>query len=183
MHWITQPEAGIIAGVDPSGHGMLSRMQRLRDLRKPPHTAVILQSLAEILANSVDAGQLRSLLYLAGEQLGRDHPMPQCETIEDLELATNHIFQEWGWGWVTITLREDVIDIEVGDAPVHSIFGPNSAEWAPAVFEGLLKEWLVELGAGADLVLRQIISDADDPHILYFRMAHASVFESGESEA
>jgi hypothetical protein len=157
-------------------------MQRLRNLRKAPETHVILQSLAQVLANSVDAGQLRSLLYLAGEQLGRVHPTPQCQTIEDLENATNGIFEQWGWGWVSIALREDVIDIEVGDAPIASMFGENSAEWAPAVFEGLLKEWLVELGAGNDLVLRQVISDADDPDILYFRMAHASVFDTVDSE-
>ncbi len=151
-------------------------IQYLSSLKRSPATAPLLRAIAMVLSDNVDHGQLRTLAHVAGGQIGVAMPLSSCSTIEDFEAAMNAQLLVMDWGWVRLEVAKDHVSILVGDTPLTALLGADSADWAPAILEGLFAEWLRDMGATQELDVRQVLANDLPDNVMKFRLAHVNSF-------
>ncbi|MCC5870875.1 MAG: hypothetical protein JJU22_00610 [Gammaproteobacteria bacterium] len=143
---------------------------------RPGGAVEALEGISRVLAEQVATPQLRSLMYLAGQSVARSLPLNHCESLSELEEAVNRILMNRDWGWLRIEDRADDVMFVHGCSPLRSWFGTRHLAWSGGLLEGLYAEWLHQLGADTQLVLRQVGDAEGRDDILRFRFAHAHQF-------
>lgn len=119
------------------------------------------QSLMEVIFSgilaSADEADSRDFLRLMGSHLAEKTPLPDAQTVGDLEDGINAVLSHFDWGWVQVEASEQEILL------THYAYPPapdpdNEPVWSlslATVLEGVYATWLLAQGGAPHVALRQ----------------------------
>ena len=119
------------------------------------------------------AGELESQPFLRqmGEALADRYPLPESETVGQLEANINQLLSRFQWGVVSVDVGDDGLRLRHRALPV-SRDDARRVRWCNAfcaILEGLYSRWLQGQGGGAHVVLqRERLFSVSDVQFLYF---------------
>ena len=120
-----------------------------------------------------NAGELESQPFLRqmGEALAERYPLPESETVGQLEVNINQLLSRFQWGVVSVDVGDDGLRLRHRALPV-SRDDARRVRWCNAfcaILEGLYSRWLQGQGGGAHVVLqRERLFSVSDVQFLYF---------------
>lgn len=120
-----------------------------------------------------NAGELESQPFLRqmGEALADRYPLPESETVGQLEANINQLLSRFQWGVVSVDVGDDGLRLRHRALPV-SHDDARRVRWCNAfcaILEGLYSRWLQGQGGGAHVVLqRERLFSVSDVQFLYF---------------
>ncbi|MGL4726862.1 MAG: cellulose biosynthesis protein BcsD [Scandinavium sp.] len=120
-----------------------------------------------------NAGEVESQPFLRqmGQQLAESWPLPESETLGQLESNINHFLTLFKWGVITLHTGENGILIRHQALPV-SRDEEQQMRWCNAfctILEGLYARWLQAQGGGDHVLLqRERIGSVTDVQFRYF---------------
>ena len=120
-----------------------------------------------------NAGELESQPFLRqmGEALADNYPLPESETVGQLEANINQLLSRFQWGVVSVEVGDDGLRLRHRALPV-SRDDARRVRWCNAfcaILEGLYSRWLQGQGGGAHVVLqRERLFSESDVQFLYF---------------
>ena len=120
-----------------------------------------------------NAGELESQPFLRqmGEALPDRYPLPESETVGQLEANINQLLSRFQWGVVSVDVGDDGLRLRHRALPV-SRDDARRVRWCNAfcaILEGLYSRWLQGQGGGAHVVLqRERLFSVSDVQFLYF---------------
>ncbi len=120
-----------------------------------------------------NAGELESQPFLRqmGEALADRYPLPESETVGQLEANINQLLSRFQWGVVSVDAGDDGLRLRHRALPV-SRDDARRVRWCNAfcaILEGLYSRWLQGQGGGAHVVLqRERLFSVSDVQFLYF---------------
>lgn len=120
-----------------------------------------------------NAGELESQPFLRqmGESLADSYPLPESETVGQLEANINQLLSRFQWGVVSVDVGEEGLRLRHRALPV-SRDDARRVRWCNAfcaILEGLYSRWLQGQGGGAHVVLqRERLFSVSDVQFLYF---------------
>ncbi|MRS16424.1 cellulose synthase [Enterobacteriaceae bacterium RIT691] len=120
-----------------------------------------------------NAGEMESQPFLRqmGEQLAQTWPLPESETLGDLEANMNHFLTRFQWGVIGLSVGENGIQIRHQALPVNRD-PEQQMRWCNAfctILEGLYSRWLQAQGGGNNVLLqRERIWSVTDVQFRYF---------------
>ena len=120
-----------------------------------------------------NAGELESQPFLRqmGEALADRYPLPESETVGQLEANINQLLSRFQWGVVSVDVGDDGLRLRHRALPV-SRDDARRVRWCNAfcaILEGLYSRWLQGQGGGAQVVLqRERLFSVSDVQFLYF---------------
>lgn len=120
-----------------------------------------------------NAGELESQPFLRqmGEALADNYPLPESETVGQLEANINQLLSRFQWGVVGVEVGDDGLRLRHRALPV-SRDDARRVRWCNAfcaILEGLYSRWLQGQGGGAHVVLqRERLFSVSDVQFLYF---------------
>ena len=120
-----------------------------------------------------NAGELESQPFLRqmGEALADRYPLPESETVGQLEANINQLLSRFQWGVVSVDVGDDGLRLHHRALPV-SRDDARRVRWCNAfcaILEGLYSRWLQGQGGGAHVVLqRERLFSVSDVQFLYF---------------
>lgn len=120
-----------------------------------------------------NAGELESQPFLRqmGEALADRYPLPESETVGQLEANINQLLSRFQWGVVSVDVGDDGLRLRHRALPV-SRDDARRMRWCNAfcaILEGLYSRWLQGQGGGAHVVLqRERLFSVSDVQFLYF---------------
>lgn len=120
-----------------------------------------------------NAGEMESQPFLRqmGEQLADTWPLPESETLGELEANMNHFLTRFQWGVIALNTGENGILIRHQALPV-SRDAEQQMRWCNAfctILEGLYSRWLQAQGGGDNVLLqRERIWSVADVQFRYF---------------
>ena len=120
-----------------------------------------------------NAGELESQPFLRqmGEALADRYPLPESETVGQLEANINQLLSRFRWGVVSVDVGDDGLRLRHRALPV-SRDDARRVRWCNAfcaILEGLYSRWLQGQGGGAHVVLqRERLFSVSDVQFLYF---------------
>ncbi|EMW5168689.1 MULTISPECIES: cellulose biosynthesis protein BcsD [Raoultella] len=120
-----------------------------------------------------NAGELESQPFLRqmGEALADRYPLPESETVGQLEANINQLLSRFQWGVVSVVVGDDGLRLRHRALPV-SRDDARRVRWCNAfcaILEGLYSRWLQGQGGGAHVVLqRERLFSVSDVQFLYF---------------
>lgn len=135
-----------------------------------PAWAFFLVPLTRELLSHVSAAEMRGLARSAGLRAAVELPLPECESLAQMEAVANDYWAQLGWGVASFSEHADHLAIEHSLAPLGATLGHESMEWAGGFLEGVYQEWFAMLGAGDELQVRQA-GEADAYGGLTYRLA------------
>ncbi|WP_337263881.1 MULTISPECIES: cellulose biosynthesis protein BcsD [unclassified Serratia (in: enterobacteria)] len=119
------------------------------------------QSLMEVVFSgifaSADEADSRDFLRLMGSQLAEKTPLPEAETVGDLEDSINAVLSQFDWGWVKVDASEQEILLTHYAHP-QAPDPNNELLWSlsfATVLEGAYATWLLAQGGAPHVALRQ----------------------------
>jgi hypothetical protein len=130
-----------------------------------------LSALAEEFQSQLGAPELRELMQRIGQRFAAAHPLPPCETTDELTHALNALWRECDWGLVELTDEVNCLRIVHHYAPLTA-FGAAALGWTPAFLEGSYQRWLSILGA-TDLAVQQA-TEFDTEAVVEFRLERSA---------
>ena len=120
-----------------------------------------------------NAGELESQPFLRqmGEALADRYPLPESETVGQLEANINQLLSRFQWGVVSVDVGDDGLRLRHRALPV-SRDDARRVRWCNAfcaILEGLYSRWLQGQGGAAHVVLlRERLFSVSDVQFLYF---------------
>ncbi|WP_434587093.1 cellulose biosynthesis protein BcsD [Klebsiella sp. R390] len=120
-----------------------------------------------------NAGELESQPFLRqmGEMLADRYPLPESETVGQLEANINQWLSRFKWGVVSVDVGEDGLRLRHRALPV-SRDDTHRVRWCNAfcaILEGLYSRWLQGQGGSTHVVLqRERLFSVSDVQFLYF---------------
>ena len=120
-----------------------------------------------------NAGELESQPFLRqmGEALADNYPLPESETVGQLEVNINQLLSRFQWGVVSVEVGDDGLRLRHRALPV-SRDDARRVRWCNAfcaILEGLYSRWLQGQGGAAHVVLqRERLFSVSDVQFLYF---------------
>ena len=120
-----------------------------------------------------NAGELESQPFLRqmGEALADRYPLPESETVGQLEVNINQLLSRFQWGVVSVDVGDDGLRLRHRALPV-SRDDARRVRWCNAfcaILEGLYSRWLQGQGGAAHVVLqRERLFSVSDVQFLYF---------------
>jgi hypothetical protein len=108
-----------------------------------------LGSLAIELHLGSEGREVRNFLRAVGRRMAGSMPLPQVETLGELETEMNKVWMEIDWGWVRLGARDDKIWIVHGAYP-NALSEGEDEIWprgASAVLEGVYTVWFGAQGS------------------------------------
>jgi hypothetical protein len=150
-------------------------LKYLEGLPRDAAAASTLRALCGVLRDFGDSEQLRSLAYEAGRKLAEERPLGECADLAAFAEAADRSFRESGWGTLRAEADSEAVDFWHGAPPLAAWFGADHGEWCCGLFEGVLAEWLRQMGAGEMLAVRHVSEDGATDEVavtLRYRFAH-----------
>ncbi|VDR23988.1 Cellulose synthase operon protein D [Raoultella terrigena] len=120
-----------------------------------------------------NAGELESQPFLRqmGEELADNYPLPESETVGQLEANINQLLSRFKWGVVSVDVGDDGLRLRHRAMPV-SRDEARRVRWCNAfcaILEGLYSRWLRGQGGGEHVALqRERLFSVSDVQFLYF---------------
>ena len=124
----------------------------LESQRRDSSWNAVLNSLIDETFASFGEEQTRHLLLAAGMRAAQAHPLPECDSIPQLEQEVNQYWASFGWGVVTFTEHSDNLEITHEGLPAQT---PPLGCFADFL-QGMYQQWFRAAGAGEHLHVRQI---------------------------
>lgn len=154
----------------------------LSELPRDGSAAITLRALCEVLRDFGDSEQLRSLAFETGRSLAREHPLGDCPNLEAFAEAADAHFRTANWGTLQVSADGEAVDFQHGAPPLKAWFGADHGDWCYGIFEGVLSEWLQQMGADETLELRHLPDDTDDAAqaTAHYRFAHHARLRSAK---
>lgn len=123
-----------------------------------------LASLATELFAYADPKDIRLFMRNTGAQMARLNPLPELETLNELQTAINFTWDKMDWGWVRLASIANHIAIIHGASPSF-LQDDHDGNWERcmiSVLEGCYSEWLLGLGSPAHLNVQFVGRPAAD---------------------
>lgn len=136
-----------------------------------PQWRGLLRALAAEFEAQLDHDELRQLMFRIGERFATEHPLPACESTDDLAAALNARWASIQWGCVELADEGDALRILHYGAPL-SAFGGEALAWTPAFLQGSYQAWLDAMGAAQLTVVQAGIPE--DGYALEFHLVRAT---------
>ena len=114
-----------------------------------------LRALSEEFSQQLPEADLQALMRRLGARFAQASPLPDCNTLDELQIAMGRIWVGQDWGWVKLEELHGALRISHFCAPLFTALGPASAAWSPAFLEGVYQEWFRQSQAGT-LQVRQV---------------------------
>lgn len=114
-----------------------------------------LTALSQTLVARHSVADLRVLMHAVGEQFAASHPLPDCKSLDDLEMAIGGVWVDRHWGWAMLEEIDDSLQIRHFAAPLAVALGDPELSWSGAFLEGCYQVWLTQMGAAPGLMVRQ----------------------------
>lgn len=111
--------------------------------------------MADEFAQQLAEGDLQALMRRLGARFAQASPLPDCNTLDELQIAMGRIWVGQDWGWVALEELPGSLRIQHYCSPLVTAFGPDSTAWSPAFLEGVYQEWFRQSQAGT-LQVRQV---------------------------
>jgi len=115
------------------------------------------------LAEEVDAlggSEARdALLREIGRRMARQHPLPETDRLDVLELDANDALSTLGWGTVSLRMSDADQALLIDHAGLPGVGGAGEppGTWLSAVLEGVYEAWMTALpGADPSLSVRRV---------------------------
>lgn len=109
--------------------------------------------------------------YVRWVALADRYPLPESETVGQLEANINQLLSRFQWGVVSVDVGDDGLRLRHRALPV-SRDDARRVRWCNAfcaILEGLYSRWLQGQGGGAHVVLqRERLFSVSDVQFLYF---------------
>lgn len=158
----------------------------LEGLPRDAAATAVLRALCEVLRDFGDTEQLRSLAYEAGRHMATAQPLGECGDLAAFSQAADRCFRGNGWGTLRAEADGEAVDFRHGAPPLTAWFGAEHGEWCCSLFEGVLTEWLQQMGAGEMLAVRHVPEDDTDvataPTTLRYRFAHRTKLRTAQGK-
>lgn len=133
------------------------------------------QSLMEVVFSgifaSADEADSRDFLRLMGSRLAEKTPLPDVQTVGDLEDSINAVLSHFDWGWVHIDASEQEILLthyaypQAPDPDNESIWRLSFA----TILEGAYATWLLAQGGAPHVALRHSQQSRDHTLVFSYR--------------
>ena len=104
-----------------------------------------LVAMAQEFENALPEGELMKLMARIGVRFARANPLPQVETLEQLQLAANEVWQQSRWGAVSFHEDADQVLIYHLVSPLRVVLG-TGAHWGAGFLEGVYRQWFKAAG-------------------------------------
>jgi len=137
-----------------------------------PQWRGLLRALAAEFEAQLDRDELRQLMFRVGERFAGEHPLPACESTDDLAAALNARWASIQWGCVELADEGDYLRIIHYGAPLTA-FGGEALSWTPAFLQGSYQAWLDAMGAAQLTVVQAGVPE--DGYAVEFHLARATV--------
>ena len=125
----------------------------------------------DLLLIMIDGMLNQPFLRQMGEALADNYPLPESETVGQLEANINQLLSRFQWGVVSVEVGDDGLRLRHRALPV-SRDDARRVRWCNAfcaILEGLYSRWLQGQGGGAHVVLqRERLFSVSDVQFLYF---------------
>lgn len=105
--------------------------------------------------------ELRILMRSAGMAAGSDMPLPECNSIEQMQVAANELWAELGWGFVNFEEHSAYLSIQHFCSPLQATLSTQGQGWMEGFLEGVYQQWFALLGASRELQVAQV-GDVDE---------------------
>jgi hypothetical protein len=132
----------------------------------------LLRALAAEFEAQLDRDELRQLMFRVGERFAVEHPLPACESTEDLAVALNARWASIQWGCVELADEGDYLRIIHYGSPLPA-FGDEALGWTPAFLQGSYQAWLDAMGAAQLTVVQAGVPE--NGYAVEFHLARATV--------
>lgn len=156
----------------------------LEQLPRDAAAVGVLRALCAVLRDFGDGEQLRSLAFEAGRKMAAEHPLDECPDLATFCEAADRCFRDNGWGTLQADSDGEAVDFRHGAPPLAAWFGAEHGEWCCGLFEGVLREWLQQMGASDMLAIRHIpeseTSGGATPTLLRYRFAHRAKLRAAQ---
>ncbi|MDL4582085.1 cellulose biosynthesis protein BcsD [Raoultella ornithinolytica] len=123
------------------------------------------------MLNNAGELEIQPFLRQMGEALADRYPLPESETVGQLEANINQLLSRFQWGVVSVDVGDDGLRLRHRALPV-SRDDARRVRWCNAfcaILEGLYSRWLQGQGGGAHVVLqRERLFSVSDVQFLYF---------------
>ncbi|MFZ4054596.1 MAG: cellulose biosynthesis protein BcsD [Polynucleobacter sp.] len=120
----------------------------------------LLAATAHGLCKQFELKNPKIVMHSIGIQFGSQTPLPECETIADLQAAMCSVWQDMDWGRVELEENDGVLNIihhgSTNGNLLNTAYGMETPLWVTGFLEGTYQKWLSGMGAGDTLRVRQI---------------------------
>jgi len=106
--------------------------------------SLFLHSLATEFDAQAGVKARNQLLHRVGRRMATRLPLPECKTLESIELESNAILSILGWGQATMgvsNLPRGVI-VSLVNGPTLAALGDPAGSWLGSAVAGLFEGWL-----------------------------------------
>ncbi|AHG21773.1 cellulose synthase [Chania multitudinisentens RB-25] len=137
---------------------------------KPGWHSLVEVVFAGIMASADDADG-RDFLRLMGSHLAQKTPLPEAQTIGELEDGINATLSHFDWGWVRVEASEKEILLTHYAYP-QTPEPDNAPLWTlsfATVLEGIYETWLLAQGGAPHVSLRRKHSSQDRTLVFSYR--------------
>lgn len=118
-----------------------------------------LLSLAEEITSSFEHQQSRFFIHNVGKRIATLLPLPQIETLEDMEQAINRTWETIDWGWVSLDASHNRLSITHFATPLDAAFSESHRAWSAALLAGIYDRWFEVAGANQGLSVQHNASN------------------------
>lgn len=129
----------------------------------------VLRALATEFNEHSSAQDLDEIFYRVGVRFSQANPLPEGETVADLERHMNLAWALMEWGTVALSSQDDYLLIDHQFSPLAAAFGEDGMVWAGSFLRGVYRQWLEDAGAGEELALEEV-APLDDWGNVSFRL-------------
>lgn len=136
---------------------------------------IFLTVLAEDLSEQMNAADRRQFMLNLGQRMAAKMPLPNVDSLVELESTINNLWLQMDWGYVTLSEQDNHLAIKHHCAPLHEAFGVSAMQWVPGLLQGVYSYWLKNLGADNGLGFEQFHAPGSDDDEIQFRLARADI--------
>lgn len=134
-----------------------------------------LPCLAASLEARMSIEELRRLMSEAGARLAEENPPADGDSLKGLETCFNALWSRLEWGVAEVRETDDYLSVIHRCAPLRAAFGSGALAWSTAVLEGAYGQWFDVIGAGNELILKQVTEPDGLDDAVEFRLGQMHV--------
>lgn len=122
-----------------------------------------------------DSGISPELLHNMGKRFATQTPLPDCQSLAELELAMCTIWHSMDWGVTVLEGHDGKIRVVHHGADkgrlMAGALGNDATAWAPIFIGGVYQQWFSAMGAG-DVLQVHIVSSIDEFGSVEYQLSH-----------
>ncbi len=107
--------------------------------------------MAEEFSSELPEHELSTLMSRIGLRFARERRLPECDSLSQVEMAVNHVWDAEQWGECRLLEQPQQVDIVHAGAPINVAL--PDAGWSDGFLQGVYQGWFQQLGMSAGLAV------------------------------